>query len=318
MKSINKLSLINILLIFTLSITSCSGTNVTSKMSAISGTLQTLDELDKKNKILESENRSLERIIQNYKDSMSSTINDPNNDPEEIQYQTIGKIEMKYPEIALIQTSFGQSVVKAGLKKIVIYKPLYNPTKKITFTDKKILDIFSSIRVTRVMSLERVSYRFDSFNYDFYYGDKIFTINVESDYIFSLSEYPGKYFMTADKISTLGLAFLDAPANYPENSTLAKMASSPIMTDKNGTVFKGDFPIPSIIYIFNEKNKKEIARPDVKNNELKENLTFYYFGTKMIMTFYDGYISITDGQVVKWYELDDESIDAIIYTLSVG
>ena len=262
----------------------------------------------------------------------SNSINEitTSKDIEDIQLQTMIDIEEKYPEIAIL--SRDQETDKQ-LSKIIIYKQT-DPEKKVTITSPSILNYYQdTIRVTRVFNTEWIPSRYDKYIFDFYYGENKVSILVEDDKTFSIEKYHGKYFTTYNKINQLGLAFLEAPSGFPENTILAKMASCVLMSarrrqkditgnlitteDLDGRIYFNEMQIISIISTFNKAQKVELSKPNIDLDKIEEKFIFYYFGQKLYMTFYNEHISITEGNYQKWYKLSNEDIRGITYILSL-
>lgn len=271
---------------------------------------------------LQSENAELseeitrlnEQLAKFQGDAESSSGND-SDVAEELMYQATIEMQRQYKEIGLLCNGTG---VPDADKKIVLYKST-DPSKKVTITDTNLLRLFyESLRVTRVYSSEMVLSRYDEFVYEISYGDKVVSILVKDDSTFSIPKYQGKFFTASDNISQLGRAFLAPNENEPDQPTLSKMIDSALLLDEtSGTPYLSEFNIAGLLHNFIGSEKHQVAKPDISQANVKQKLAFCYFGQKIYMTFYDGYIATVDGSTETWYAATDESIAGILSALSV-
>lgn len=269
-----------------------------------------------------NENASLkEQIVQlhdsiaNLQKDLNSSDNLSTGDAEESYYQATIDMQKKYSDIDLLCN--GAPYIPDSDKKIVIYKK-ENPSKKITITEPRILKMFyESLKVTRVYTAEFVLSRYGKYVYDIYYKDKIVSIVVNDDRIFSLDQYPGKYFITDNIITQLGRAFLDADDYIPVLSTIPRMYYSALLINETtGTPYFSEYNISNFVCNFIAINAKPVSQPTSKL-VVNEKFVFYYYGEKIYMTIYDGYISIDDGKSQTWFAATNDDISQIISTLSV-
>lgn len=194
--------------------------------------------------------------------------------------------------------------------KIIISKT--NSSKeRVEIKEKKFLEpksnnffwLFESLRKEKQPPGE---FRSDEehYTYEFIKGDKTYTVNVVDR---GVVEIDHDYYKASRYVHNLGKAFLPAPKFIQTHSVLNKIWESGVVIGQlqyQSPEFSS-FRIRGLVKFLQEKVESGeavlLSNPPKNVGEIKEKLTFYYYGQKIFMEIYQSYICIKDDRKVNWY-----------------
>lgn len=204
--------------------------------------------------------------------------------------------------------------------KILVYKSEL-PKEKIEIKDKVFMKniYFDNLMIEQADPTNGAQSDVEAYTYEFIKGDKTYKVNVVGR---DIIEYEGKYFNTNKYIYNLGKALLSQPKYIKTDSVLNKIYESGALHGEKEFNYLciSSFRIHGFANVIQDGIDKGTILPVSSNpvniDEVKEKLTFYYYGQKLYMDVYHNYLSIKDGNKNYWYKIENEFI--ILSILNAG
>lgn len=302
--------IIMMLLIITMicSLMSCSNVPNDTKSSGLDVSQDTTDKLTAKNLELQSQIDTLNVKLNEYE--KNSIIN---GNLEDIRGKYIREIENKYPEIKTMNSA------RDTLNKIVVYR-------RGDSTETKTLDAPRLIRYSNVPFNVIYAYQgqavfssgVEGYEYELFYGNEKVTITISGYDTFTISNYPGMYFVADRRIDNLGYAFLKKPSNYPDEPLLSKLLHSGVFVNNTEKYGYDELRRQTFVKNLIDSEKTIVTNPLLNKSDIKAEFEFFYFDQSIFLKIYNEYIFISDNKTTIYYKLKPDVIGSILGGLNAS
>jgi hypothetical protein len=146
----------------------------------------------------------------------------------------------------------------------------------------------------------------DTYTYDLYEGDQIYTIKVVDRGVIEAG-HDQLYFEVDEDISQLGAAFMPKKPYIQHDGLIAKMAASGAVKRGEQYVELDAFRVQSRVSPLTE-GKLLKSKPEGIGT-MTEKYTFYYYGVELIMEVYRDHVYVSGDGSEQWYGFEDAYIN---------